>query len=279
MIRYPLIQPQPRWLRLFGFMLTATIAYALPVSAEVYWQGNFETGDLTQWSYLLNPAGISLSSEHNAEGRYAAHVTIEGTPEYLWKNNPALNRVELQYRPEPERNAEGADLYFGWSFMLPALFTRSRHEFGYWESAPGFHQIMRFNLSGESISFQMTSMQEPLWKSDAAIKANRWFDIAMHVHWSTDPAKGYVSVWFDGDAVITRAPARTLVPGDDQVFIQLGILRDVTNAVEEIYIDNALAASSIEDILSIQSNPARQVIKAHKSSQARRSDKPAAHSS
>lgn len=257
MIRYPLIQPRPRWLRLFGFMLTATIAYALPASAEVYWRGNFETGDLTQWSYLLNPAGISLSSEHNAEGRYAAHVTIEGTPGYLWKNNPALNRVELQYRPEPKRNAEGSDLYFGWSFMLPELFALSRHEFGYWESAPGFHQIMRFNLSGESISFQMTAMQEPLWKSDAAIQANRWYDIAMHVHWSTDPAKGYVSVWFDGDSVVARAPARTLVAGDDRVFIQLGILRDVTDTVEEIYLDNALAASSIEDILTAQDDPLR----------------------
>jgi hypothetical protein len=236
-------------------MLAAIIAYSLPVSAEVYWRGDFETGDLTQWSDLLNPAGVSLSSEHDAEGHYSAHVTIEGKPQYLWKNNPALNRVELQYRPEPQHIAEGSDLYFGWSFMLPALFARSRHEFGYWESAPAFRQIMRFNLSGETISFQMTAMQKPLWKSDAGIKANRWYDIAMHVHWSTDSAKGYVSVWFDGNAVVTRAPAQTLVPGSDRVFIQLGILRDVTDTVEEIYIDNALAASSIEDILSAQRNP------------------------
>jgi hypothetical protein len=161
--------------------------------------------------------------------------------------------------------------------MLPALFARRRHEFGYCESAPAFRQIIRFNLSGEIISFQMTAMQKPLWKSDAAIEANRWYDIAMHVHWSTDPGKGYVSVWFDGNAVVTRAPAQTLVPGGDRVFIQLGILRDVTDTVEEIYIDNALAASSIEDILSVQRHPARQAIKAH-CSQAHRSDRPAARS-
>lgn len=258
MIRYPLIR-----LRLCGFVLAATVAYTPAVSAEVYWRGDFETGDLTQWSYLLNAAGISLCAKHKAEGRYAAHVIIEGKPEYLWKNNPALNRVELQYLPDAERTAEGSDLNFGWSFMLPALLTRSRHEFGYWESSPRYRQIMRFNLAGESISFQMTAMQEPLWKSEAAIRANQWHAIAMHVHWSTDPAKGYVSVWFDGAAVVTRAPARTLVPGNDRVFIQLGILRDLTDTVEEIYIDNALAASSIEDILTAQQNPGVQVTTTH----------------
>lgn len=249
-----LIQALPARFRLPGLILATVIAYTLPASADIYWRGDFETGDLTQWSYLLNPAGITLSQEHKAERRYAAHIVIQGSPEYLWKNNPELNRVELQYRPAPEHSMENSDLYFGWSFMLPALLARNRHEFGYWESAPGYRQIMRFNLSGETISFQMTAAQEPLWKSDAAIKTNQWHDIAMHVHWSTDSGKGYVSVWFDGTAVVTKAPARTLVPGDDCVFIQLGILRDFTDSIEEIYIDNALAASNIEDILTAQND-------------------------
>lgn len=246
------IQALSAWLRFLGLMLAMTMVYPQQGWADLYWRGDFETGDLTQWSYLLNPVGITLSSEHKIEGRYAAHIVIQGKPEYLWKNDPELNRVEIQYRPDPERSAEAADLYFGWSFMLPALFARGRHEFGYWESAPSYRQIMRFNLSGETISFQVTAMQDPLWETDSAIKANRWHDIAMHVHWSTDPEKGYVSVWFDGNLVVNKAPAQTLVPGDDKVFIQLGILRSLTDAIEEIYIDNAFETSSIEEILAAQ---------------------------
>lgn len=235
--------------------LLAMTVYTQQVSANIYWRGDFETGDLAQWAYLLNPAGITLSREHKAGGEYAARITIQGNPKYLWNNDPTLNRVELQYRPDSQRSAEGSDLYFGWSFMLPALFTRNRHEFGYWESSPSYRQIMRFNLSATAISFQIGS--KPLWKSADIIVSKQWHDIAMHIHWSADPQKGYVSVWFDGAPVVTQAPGQTLIPGDDRVFIQLGILRDLTDTVEEIYIDSALETSSIEEILATQGQSAR----------------------
>ncbi|HEX7028402.1 MAG TPA: heparin lyase I family protein [Gammaproteobacteria bacterium] len=232
-------------------MLTAAVH--TQTLSETYWRGDFETGDLDQWSYLLNPVGIALSRDHVAEGNYSARITIQGEPEYLWKNNAKLNRVELQYRPDPRRSGEDSDIYFGWSFMLPALLTRSRHEFGYWESSPSYRQITRFNLSGSSISFQVAGSQEPLWESAEAVKPEQWHAIAMHIHWSVDPENGYVSVWFDGKPVVNQAPAQTLVPGDDHVFIQLGILRDLADNTEEIYIDNAFESSSIEAVLARQS--------------------------
>lgn len=259
MINRPLVHnPSARFLSWLA-LLTALV-YSPMLSADLFWRGDFETGDLTQWSRVLNPVGVTLSRDHRVQGHYAARIAIQGKPEYLWKNNPELNRVELQYRPDPLRSAEGSDVYFGWSFMLPALFARSRHEFGYWESSPSYRQITRFNLSGTAISFQITGKQEPLWKSPEAIAPKQWYDVAMHVHWSTDPEKGYVSVWFDGDLVVNKAPAQTLVPEDDHVFIQLGILRNLADTVEEIYIDNAFETSCIEEILTAQRQSAVKAV-------------------
>ena len=251
---------------LSGLLLLSSAIYTETLSADLYWRGDFETGNFTQWSHLLNPVGITLSREHKAQGRYAARIAIQGKAEYLWNNNPDLNRVELQYRPDVRRIAEDSDLYFGWSFMLPALFARGRHEFGYWESSPSYRQLTRFDLSGSTLSFRIGGRQKPLWESPKAIVVKQWHDIAMHVHWSTDPEKGYVSVWFDGELVVDKAQAQTLVPGDDHVFIQLGILRNLTDTVEEIYIDNAFEASDIEEILTAQRQPAfdrKAAIKVH----------------
>lgn len=234
--------PPPRR-RLIAVLL---LSHVLPCGAELYWRGDFETGDLSQWSGLLHPQGIGVSERHTGQGRYAAHITVTGEEEYWWNENPSLNRVELNYTPPSERTAEGADVYFGWRFMLPELLSENtRHEFGYWESAPDYRQMMRFDFKGDSIGFQVNSRDGLLWEETGAIQPDRWHDVAMHVHWSADAEKGRVSVWFDGEQVVDNARAQTRPAGSEAMFIQLGILRDAVDKVEEIYIDDAREASDI----------------------------------
>jgi hypothetical protein len=217
--------------------------------AEVFWRGDFESGDTNQWTYRLNPVGINVTTKHKAAGKFAAHIVIRGGAEYLWNDNSALNRVELQYKPDALRTAEHSDSYFGWSFMLPRPFANSRHEFGYWESSGTYRQVMRFNLSGNDIGFQLSDQSEQSWNSRNILKPGHWHDIAMHIHWAVDSATGHVSIWFDGVQVVKRIHAQTLVSVDESMFIQLGILRDRSIHEEEIYIDNAIEASSIREVL------------------------------
>jgi hypothetical protein len=40
------------------------------------WRGDFETGNLLQWSYLLNPRGLSIVDAPVAQGGHAARVEI-----------------------------------------------------------------------------------------------------------------------------------------------------------------------------------------------------------
>lgn len=224
----------------------------LPTSAiaDVTWQGDFETGDTSQWSSLLNGSGISVVGDPVAEGDFSGQITISDDPEHIWPNG--LNRVEFKYAPPDAATAEGSDTYFGWSFYLPALFTDDNHQIGYYESANSYQQVMSFPVEGDTIRFvtRKPSDQEH-WNAEGALKANTWHDIAIHVHWSTDAGEGLVDVWFDGTQVVSGAQAQTLADTNPH-FIQLGVLRQPTLELEEtMIVDNARAASSIEDVLAL----------------------------
>ena len=113
------------------------------------WRGDFETANLSQWSYLLNPRGLSIVETPAVEGRYAARVELQATD--LWPNG--LNRVEVQYKPPRETVTEGQQSCFAWSFFLPKTLSGARHQIGYWESYPSYKQIMSFEVRGQAITF------------------------------------------------------------------------------------------------------------------------------
>ena len=198
------------------------------------WRGDFETGNLLQWSYLLNPRGLSVVGAPVAQGRHAARVEI--TERDLWPNG--LNRVEVEYKPPRATVAEGQRSCFAWRFFLPAALSEARHQIGYWESYPSYKQIMSFEVRGETITFVTRMPAERVhWTAPGAVTPNVWHQLATCAVWSTDPARGAVDVSFDGRQVVARAQARTL--WDNPNFVQIGILRDVPAAPEVMFLDDA----------------------------------------
>lgn len=199
------------------------------------WRGDFETGDLSQWSYLLNPRGLSVVAAPVAEGHHAARLEI--TERDLWPNG--LNRVELQEKPPRATFAEGARSCFAWRFFLPAPLSESRHQIGYFESYPSYRQIMSFEVRGQAIAFvTRLPADHVLWSAAAAATPNVWHQIAICARWSADPAAGSVGVWFDRRPVVADVAARTLWNGDPNQ-VQIGILRDVPAAPEIMFLDDA----------------------------------------
>jgi ribose 5-phosphate isomerase A len=63
------------------------------------WRGDFETGDFSQWTYLLNPQGLSIEKACVYDGEYAGRITINGNDDMLWQGNRYLNRSEFSYQP------------------------------------------------------------------------------------------------------------------------------------------------------------------------------------
>lgn len=224
-----------------------SLAHAAPV-----WNGDMETGDPSQWGYLLNAeingmTYASASDELATRGTYAARIELHN--DAVWGNG--LKRVELQHGPEPARTAEGATTWFAWSFYVPeTLSVDPSQTIGYWESGNSYQQMMAFEVSGESISF---STRRPMnvvqWQADGMVTAGQWHRIAMRILWSKEAGTGLVDVWFDGDQVVTAAAAQTLAD-DNPHFTQVGLLRGQIEFedVPIIFIDDAVEGDSYEDV-------------------------------
>lgn len=215
---------------------------------ELIWQGDFETGDLKQWSYLLNPQGLSLETACVYEGRYAGRAQLTGEPEMLWHGNENLNRTEFSYKPEAGRIGEGRDTFFGWSFYLEQPFSEHKHEIGYWESEKSYQQMLRFNIHGQDFSFQESAQAAPFWVRKNFAVAGVWQDVVIHIHWSTNAEKGFAQVWLNGETM-GKHFFKTLYSADEGMFTQIGILRTREDRVESIIIDNVREGKSIKQVL------------------------------
>ncbi|MDX6849613.1 polysaccharide lyase [Gilvimarinus sp. SDUM040013] len=226
---------------IYGFCTLVASTWAEP------WQGDFETEDLSQWHYLANPAGISVQSDCVYQGGYAAEITISGDEQFLWHGNAALNRSELNFKPADTR--EGTDVYFGWSYYLPKPLSSAKHELGYWESSDSWQQQVRFNIHGEALSFQSSRADEVYWRLPEGASAGVWHDLAMHIHFSSDPTQGHMTIWHDGEK-ISEQYLQTRVNDTDAMFTQIGILRAREDSTATILIDNARQATDVQTLLA-----------------------------
>jgi MYXO-CTERM domain-containing protein len=243
--------PIMRTSALASTLLLVTLA-ATPASAAVVWTGDFETGDLSQFDYVLNgqvDGNVYASAVQDLvlQGAFAARIELHD--EAVWPNG--LRRVELQHLPDAARTAEGATTCFAWSFHLPeALPEDPGHTLGYWESQNSYQQVMAFNSNGDDLRFitQQPSYTEH-WNAEGVLTPGVWHRIAMCVLWSQDPGVGTVDAWFDGEQVVTAAAAKTLADGNPH-FAQIGLLRGNVDydGVPVIYIDDVLEGDAIEDV-------------------------------
>jgi MYXO-CTERM domain-containing protein len=229
-------------------LLLGALATAGSAEAQVAWFADFETGDVSQWQGTLNEQNIQVVGAPVAEGSFAGEITL--TNDAIWPGNN-LRRVEFRHVPDASRTAEGAETYFAWSFYLPeTLPEQPSQQIGYWESQQSFQQMMAFAVEGERLRFvtrQPTNVTQ--WDDMTAATAGQWHRIAMHLVWSKDENVGAVSLWFDGEQVVTAASARTL-NDDNPHFTQVGLLRGDMDFADApvIVIDDAIEGDSLADV-------------------------------
>lgn len=225
----------------------------LTATAQVTWQGDFETGDTSQFTYLLNPEiggvpYIDVVEDIVAEGDHACRIELHD--DAIWPGN-MLRRVEVQHGPADGLVAQGTELWFAWSFYLPETLPRDPEQtIGYWESESSYQQLMAFAVIGEDLRFSTNRPDwHEHWTGVGVVTPATWHRIAMHVLWSTDAATGTVDVWFDGEQVVTAGHAATLADSNP-AFVQFGLLRgnmDFTD-VPVIYVDDAIEGHSLADV-------------------------------
>lgn len=216
--------------------------------ASILWQGDFETGDMSQWSSPINPHGLTVTTECAFDGKHTGKVRLTGEESFLWHGNKALNRSEFHHRRPAGNTHEGKDTFFAFSFYLPKKFSEHKHELGYWESDKTWQQMLRFNITGTELSFQETAASEVLWKLPEGAAPGQWHRIALHIQWSANPQVGSTEVWVNGKHM-GKHHFQNLPTEDALMFTQIGILRSQEKTVEEILIDGAMETDNLTELL------------------------------
>jgi MYXO-CTERM domain-containing protein len=230
--------------------IAAIACVALTVAGEsnaaVIWSSGFESNDLNDWDYQLNPEGLSIVTEPVAAGQYALRAEL--TRDRVWDNG--IFRTELQYASTKSKASEGAETYFGWSVYLPAPLPMGDYQLGYFETRSTYNQVFSLHAQGSDLSLELnhgaTQRKHPV---PGVLTTGAWHRIVYHVKWSADPAVGFVSLWWDGSKVVDQAHARTFVD-DDPALIQLGLLKDPPEPPQPVvlFVDEAIYGESYADV-------------------------------
>lgn len=229
--------------------LALTVFFAChSACATILWRGDFETGDMSQWKTPINPEGLSVTDRCSFDGRYAGAVRLTGEDSFLWQGNKSLNRSEFHHRRQPGDTHENKETFFAFSFYLPKPFSERKHELGYWESDKSWQQMFRFNITGTELSFQQSAAPEVFWKLPKGAAPVQWHRLALHILWSTDPQRGAVEVWVNGEHM-GKHHFKTLPTAEALMFTQIGILRAQEDSIEEILIDGAIETDNLTELL------------------------------
>jgi len=166
---------------------------------EVLWSGDFETGGLSQWQWVLAESADRLRTVTSPvrQGSYAARFTTRDS-DHPDSANP---RAQLNSAP---MHREGDERYIGWSTYFPSDFP----------SIPSGAWFVFFQFHGEPYSGsprlgfgvspdgRIELRRDDVYNYDRVWsqpqQRGRWTDFTVRVKWSKDPSVGFVELWVDG---------------------------------------------------------------------------------
>jgi MYXO-CTERM domain-containing protein len=213
--------------------------------AGVVWKGDFETGDLSQYSGMQRVSAdrLQVVASPVTQGRYALMATVKQGDDPI---NSSGNRNELYYQGKEK---EGSEYYYRWQVLFPAdypsvktwqVFTQWHHT-GCCGSPP-----VEFFVYGEELRLTLTDSVTP-WSTK--LVRGQWQDFVFHVKWSSDPAVGFVELWHNGQRVLNRYAHATMYAGDG-IYLKLGLYRsDTVQPVGVVFHDGFTQATQLEDVL------------------------------
>jgi hypothetical protein len=230
---------------LLSAMLLSTFGASLPAGATTLFTGDFETGDLSQWTKAQVVAAdrIQVVASPRRQGSFAARFEVRQGDDPI---NASGNRAELVWSKNPE--TEGSERWYGWSTLWPEgypsektwqLFTQWHHS-GCCGSPP-----MELYVNGETIYLRVNASQV-VW-SEPLVRG-KWHDFVMHVKWSSSASVGYVELWYDGKLALPKTYGKNLYAGEVNT-MKIGLYRNATiQPVGVLYHDGMRVGTSREEV-------------------------------
>jgi hypothetical protein len=237
------------------------LAVSESANATVVWTSGFEKGDLSEWTPGVNATktlaggmvrqNVVVQQAQVYTGKYACEITVH--PDDLF-GQYVQDRVDIQH--QSTLTAEGKDTWVSGHYLMLAD-AGMRNEFAFWESNVSSTNVIDFWVepkgeggTGTTVNFGVGFLgATQLWSADFVI--GKWHQVAIHVHWSTNPKLGGVDVWFDGKQVVTAYAFQTK-PDANTLFYQNGLHRKSPppagmNIVDTIYIDDFIEADTFAE--------------------------------
>ncbi len=235
----------------FFILISAVFSWDAPAVAEILFRADFETGDFRQFrgtSKNRKPGHIEVVSDIVHSGKYAGRFTIH--------EDDVFNKRQLRVQANgPEVTVrEGTDTFVSF-YMSMKDAPQDRDNFFYWEGSPPprYNNVMTWWVepkkdgSGTVIKYGTGNLGRKGVHWEANFTIGRWHQLGMHIHWSEDPNKGNVRLWWDGAMVLDK---KVQTKGPQSVyFSQPGIHRDPhARSVDSIYFDDMICATTLAEI-------------------------------
>lgn len=224
--------------RLLPLALALTMPFA--ASAKVLWRGDFETGDISQWTKAqqVSPDRLKVQEDRVREGKYALRALVKHGDDPINASGHRNELVDVNYQPE------GAERWYRWYTYFDESYPSERK----WQVFTQWHQYedygsppIEFDVYGEEI--HLTNWTNVIWK--APLQRGRWLEFIFHVKWSKDPNVGFVELWYDGQKVLEKKFLKT----DSKVYLKQGLYWHADIKVDGIvYHDGMIMGETWDDV-------------------------------
>jgi hypothetical protein len=214
--------------------------------AEVIWKGDFQTGDLSQWTEVEtdNPNRLAVIPTTAPEGyRYSLMTVV--TESDLVNNG---HRTEVDYLTDKPQ--EGEERYYHWKTYFPNNYKSDN----VWQIFTQWHQYtaggsppLAIMVWGENIQLG-NNLDHYYWTTP--LVRGVWHDFIIHVVFSSDASKGGVEVWYDGQHALGLSHGATLFP-QDTVFLKQGLYRSPSITWDQVvYNAGMTVGTTLNDVLT-----------------------------
>ena len=209
-------------------------ANGLDIPGVIMRTGDYDTGDLSQWSghQNLRPYSLTMVKSPVRQGAYAARFEVRSGDDPLCAAGWGCfgDRSEVQMSTG---ESEGQERWYSWSTMVAADFPRysTWQVISQWHADADGSPPIAFFAVNDDLVLQMHRYSSPgnpidivnVWKG--SLRRGQWQDIRMHVKWSGSDSVGFVELWINGvqqtfDNGQTRRYIRNMYPGVSNYFKQ-----------------------------------------------------------